>query len=46
MFCRKCGSQLGDDAAFCHKCGTPPVILEECRSPRWMTEIVPNRMTA
>jgi len=22
MFCRKCGSQLADDAGFCHKCGT------------------------
>jgi len=29
MFCRKCGSQLAEDAAFCHKCGTPPVKLEE-----------------
>ena len=23
MFCIKCGTQLMDDAVFCHKCGTP-----------------------
>ena len=22
MFCKKCGNQIGDDAAFCPKCGT------------------------
>jgi len=33
MFCRKCGSQLADDAAFCHKCGIPIAILEEYSPP-------------
>lgn len=23
MFCRKCGAQIGDNASFCSKCGTP-----------------------
>jgi len=23
MFCSSCGTQLSDDANFCHKCGTP-----------------------
>lgn len=23
MYCKKCGSQINDDAVFCKKCGTP-----------------------
>ncbi|MBR3526048.1 MAG: zinc-ribbon domain-containing protein [Lachnospiraceae bacterium] len=22
MFCEKCGTELGNDAKFCHHCGT------------------------
>ena len=40
MFCRKCGSKLADDAAFCHKCGTPIVILEEYSTPPEPTPVV------
>jgi len=29
MFCRKCGTQLADDAIFCHKCATAVVKIEE-----------------
>jgi len=29
MLCHNCGSQLAEDAAFCHKCRTPPVDLDE-----------------
>ena len=28
MFCKKCGNQLSDDAAFCVKCGTPTGLNE------------------
>ncbi|RKD30458.1 zinc ribbon domain-containing protein [Lacrimispora algidixylanolytica] len=29
MFCKKCGTQLGDDAKFCKKCGTPTSITKK-----------------
>jgi len=29
MVCSKCRSELADDAVYCHKCGVPPVRLEE-----------------
>lgn len=36
MFCKKCGSQLSDDAKFCKKCGTPIYLketqLDDCKN--------------
>ena len=29
MFCRKCGTQVADSAAYCHNCGTPTAKHEE-----------------
>lgn len=34
MFCRQCGSQLPDGSAFCNKCGTKIVYLEEAPQPQ------------
>ena len=42
MFCRKCGSQLPDGSAFCNKCGTKIVYLEEAPQPQLPPEPTVN----
>jgi hypothetical protein len=36
-YCRRCGTQLADDAHFCHKCGTPviatPYVYQASSAP-------------
>ena len=29
MFCKKCGAQLSDRAAFCPRCGTPSRMKQQ-----------------
>ena len=34
MFCNKCGAELSNDSAFCHKCGSPVEVNEKLRCPK------------
>jgi uncharacterized RDD family membrane protein YckC len=39
MYCSKCGEQLGDDAKFCTKCGTPVTVEAKAETEKEATKV-------
>src|SRR5207247_7641575 len=44
--CPKCSAEIGDDAEFCHKCGSSILRCPQCGSPRMSDAVFCDRCSA